>query len=144
MRRQMGVPVAAWGVREVCDWAEHLGLGQYRKRFLHHCIGGSLLLELTEQNLKVSTCGHSSTLHHMCDRLRHLQSRHKMQCPMPATLVQLHLATYRICIDSSVSARLRIYPAYLSLSDGLPLLCRLHYSRIRLAQFQGQGASSRQ
>ncbi len=63
MRRQMGVPVAAWGVREVCDWAEHIGLGQYRKRFLHHCIGGGLLLDLTEYNLKVSTSGHSSTLH---------------------------------------------------------------------------------
>ena len=53
VRRQMGVPVERWGVREVCAWAECIGLGQYRKRFLHHCIGGSLLLGLTEHNLKV-------------------------------------------------------------------------------------------
>ena len=53
MRRQMAVPVYAWGVKEVCDWAEWVGLGQYRKRFLHHCIGGPLLLELTDRNLRV-------------------------------------------------------------------------------------------
>ena len=53
VRRQMQVPVASWGVKEVCDWAEYIGQGQYRKRFLHHCIGGSLLLDLTEHNLKV-------------------------------------------------------------------------------------------
>jgi len=53
VRRQMQVPVASWGVKEVCNWAEYIGLGQYRKRFLHHCIGGSLLLDLTEHNLKV-------------------------------------------------------------------------------------------
>lgn len=53
MRRQMRAPVAVWGVKEVCDWADYVGLGQYRKRFLHHCIGGSLLLDLTEHNLKV-------------------------------------------------------------------------------------------
>jgi hypothetical protein len=40
-------------VKEVCDWVEHLGLGQYRKRFLHHCIGGPLLLQLTDAHLKV-------------------------------------------------------------------------------------------
>lgn len=49
----MQMPVASWGVKEVCDWVEIIGLGQYRKRFLHHCIGGSLLLELTEEHLKV-------------------------------------------------------------------------------------------
>ena len=53
VRRQMRAPVAVWGVKEVCDWADYVGLGQYRKRFLHHCIGGSLLLDLTEHNLKV-------------------------------------------------------------------------------------------
>lgn len=60
MARAMRVPVERWGVKEVCDWAEYVGLGQYRKRLLHHCIGGALLLELTEQNLKVrchSHCG---------------------------------------------------------------------------------------
>ena len=53
VRRQMAVPVRAWGVKEVCDWAEWVGLGQYRRRFLHQCIGGALLLELTDRNLRV-------------------------------------------------------------------------------------------
>jgi hypothetical protein len=51
----MALPVAKWGVKEVCDWVDYIGLGQYRKRFLHHCIGGSLVLQLTEEDLKVST-----------------------------------------------------------------------------------------
>ena len=53
----MAVPVRAWGEKEVCDWAEWVGLGQYRKRFLHHCIGGALLLELTDRNLRVRILG---------------------------------------------------------------------------------------
>lgn len=52
VRQQMQTPVGNWGVREVCDWVEHIGLGQYRKRFLHHCIGGDLLLQLTDTHLK--------------------------------------------------------------------------------------------
>lgn len=76
VRLQMGMPVACWGVREVCDWAEHIGLGQYRKRFLHHCIGGALLLELTEHNLTVGPS-------HLCD---------SSQCPTCAPLAgNLHL-----------------------------------------------------
>lgn len=47
------LPVASWSVREVCDWVEHLGLAQYRKRFLHQRISGDLLLQLTEDHLKV-------------------------------------------------------------------------------------------
>ena len=57
VRRQMAVSVRTWGVKEVCDWAEWVGLGQYRKRFLHHCIGGDLLLELTDRNLRVRALG---------------------------------------------------------------------------------------
>ncbi len=52
----MQAPVESWGVKEVCDWVEHLGLGQYRKRFLHHSIAGPLLLQLTETHLKVEYC----------------------------------------------------------------------------------------
>ena len=48
------LPVASWSVREVCDWVEHLGMGQYRKRFLHQRINGDLLLQLTEDHLKAS------------------------------------------------------------------------------------------
>ena len=52
----MQTQVSCWGVKEVCDWVEHLGLGQYRKRFLHHSIGGALLLQLTDNHLKVNGC----------------------------------------------------------------------------------------
>ena len=42
-----------WAVAQVCDWAEYIGLGQYRKKFVHHCIDGRLLLSLTHKDLKV-------------------------------------------------------------------------------------------
>ncbi len=48
----MAVPVAGWGVAEVCDWVEHAGLGQYRQRVLHQCVTGRLLLGLTNAQLK--------------------------------------------------------------------------------------------
>lgn len=52
------LPVAHWSVREVCDWVEHLGLGQYRKRFLHQRINGDLLMQLTEDHLKANYSPH--------------------------------------------------------------------------------------
>lgn len=39
-------------VSDVCDWVEGIGLAQYRKKFMHHCIGGRLLLRLTDELLK--------------------------------------------------------------------------------------------
>lgn len=36
----------------VCDWLEVVGLGQYRKKFLHHCVNGYLLLQLRDELLK--------------------------------------------------------------------------------------------
>ena len=42
-----------WAVAQVCDWADYIGLGQYRKKFVHHCIDGRLLLSLTDKDLKV-------------------------------------------------------------------------------------------
>lgn len=50
----MQFDVGSWSVPEVCDWVEYIGLGQYRKRFVHHCVDGRLLLRLTEAQLKVS------------------------------------------------------------------------------------------
>ena len=50
----MHFDVGSWSVPEVCDWVEYIGLGQYRKRFVHHCVDGRLLLRLTETQLKVS------------------------------------------------------------------------------------------
>lgn len=52
----MAYDISSWTVTEVCDWVEEIGLGQYRRRFLHHCIDGSLLLRLTGHELKVSPC----------------------------------------------------------------------------------------
>jgi hypothetical protein len=40
-------------VREVCDWLELIGLGQYRRKFVHNAVGGALLLRLTSEELKV-------------------------------------------------------------------------------------------
>lgn len=57
VKQQMQIQVSCWGVKEVCDWVEHLGLGQYRKRFLHHSVGGAVLLQLTDNHLKVNGCG---------------------------------------------------------------------------------------
>jgi hypothetical protein len=56
-------------VTDVCDWVEGIGLPQYRKKFMHHCIGGRLLLRLTDELLKrelgigplVSTAGSNSS-----------------------------------------------------------------------------------
>jgi hypothetical protein len=39
-------------VTDVCDWVEGIGLQQYRKKFMHHCISGRLLLRLTDELLK--------------------------------------------------------------------------------------------
>ncbi len=49
----MAASVSGWGVAEVCDWVEVIGLGQYRQRFLHQCVAGRLLLHLTDAQLKV-------------------------------------------------------------------------------------------
>ena len=43
-----------WAVSEVCDWSDYIGLGQYRKKFVHHCIDGRLLIRLSDRDLKVS------------------------------------------------------------------------------------------
>jgi hypothetical protein len=45
---------SAWTVAAVCDWLEYIGLGHYRKRFVHHCVTGELLLRLTSEQLKAS------------------------------------------------------------------------------------------
>ncbi len=45
---------STWPVAAVCDWLEYIGLGQYRKRVVHHCVTGELLLRLSSGQLKVS------------------------------------------------------------------------------------------
>ncbi|PRW60747.1 flagellar associated [Chlorella sorokiniana] len=50
--RQFEKDPADWTVLEVCDWLEIIGLGQYRRRFVHHAVCGSLLLALGPEELK--------------------------------------------------------------------------------------------
>ena len=57
VQQSMQCNVADWGVSEVCDWSDYIGLGQYRKKFVHHCIDGRLLLRLTDKDLKVIAPG---------------------------------------------------------------------------------------
>ena len=47
------LPRPAPQVPEVCDWLELIGLGQYRRRFVHNAVGGALLLRLSGEELKV-------------------------------------------------------------------------------------------
>ena len=61
VQESMQFDVGSWSVPEVCDWVEYIGLGQYRKRFVHHCVDGRLLLHLTEAQLKV--CWGAASLH---------------------------------------------------------------------------------
>lgn len=43
---------ACCAVRDVCDWVDGLGLSQYRKKLMHHCVNGRLLTKLTDELLK--------------------------------------------------------------------------------------------
>lgn len=54
MQQSMQHNVDQWAVAQVCDWSDYIGLGQYRKKFVHHCIDGRLLLRLSDRDLKVS------------------------------------------------------------------------------------------
>ena len=60
VQQSMQHNVNHWAVAEVCDWCDYIGLGQYRKKFVHHCIDGRLLLGLSDRDLKVS---HSARTH---------------------------------------------------------------------------------
>lgn len=55
VQQSMQQDVRCWAVAEACDWCDFIGLGQYRKKFVHHCIDGNLLLRLSDKDLKVST-----------------------------------------------------------------------------------------
>lgn len=49
----MNVAPALLQVREVCDWLELIGLGQWRRAFVHNAVSGALLLRLSSEELKV-------------------------------------------------------------------------------------------
>ena len=56
-------------------WLERLGLGAYRRHFIHHAVDGAVLLALTDEQLKVElgmlTLGHRVTLRAAVSQLRH-------------------------------------------------------------------------
>jgi hypothetical protein len=54
---------------------EGIGLPQYRKKFMHHCIGGQLLLRLTDELLK-KELGIGPLVSSDLDHSWHLQQRH--------------------------------------------------------------------
>ena len=62
-------------VRAVCAWLDGIGMGQYRKKFLHHRITGKLLLRVTDAVLKVELgigpLGHRSLILEGVHRLVH-------------------------------------------------------------------------
>ena len=63
-----------WNVRDVCDWVESVGMGQYRKKFAHHAVDGPLLLKIDEAALKseigIVVYGHRSRLAEEIEGLR--------------------------------------------------------------------------
>ncbi|KAL0054463.1 hypothetical protein WJX82_009210 [Trebouxia sp. C0006] len=66
VQQSMQHNVNHWAVAEVCDWSDYIGLGQYRKKFVHHCIDGKLLLRLSDRDLKeemgIAPLGHRQGL----------------------------------------------------------------------------------
>lgn len=53
MEERWNIHVTHWSVAQVCDWIVYIGMGQYRKKFVHHCINGKLLCKLTDTQLRV-------------------------------------------------------------------------------------------
>ncbi|DBA72740.1 TPA: hypothetical protein ACH3X2_010134 [Trebouxia sp. C0005] len=66
VQQSMQHNVDQWAVAQVCDWSDYIGLGQYRKKFVHHCIDGRLLLRLSDRDLKeemgIAPLGHRQGL----------------------------------------------------------------------------------
>eukprot|EP00775_Hariotina_reticulata_P008604 gene8604-8785_t len=62
-------------VADVCDWLEAIGLPQYRKKLMHHCIDGRLLLRLDDHLLKtelgIGPLGHRAMIEEAVQALRH-------------------------------------------------------------------------
>jgi SAM domain (Sterile alpha motif) len=65
-QRQRAMPVAQWRAAEVGQWIEDIGMGQYKKHFVHNAVGGPLLLSLDLESmrteLKISPLGHRAAI----------------------------------------------------------------------------------
>ncbi|GFR41127.1 hypothetical protein Agub_g1775 [Astrephomene gubernaculifera] len=57
---------STWDIREVATWVEFIGMGQYRSKFVHHSVDGTLLLALGEpelaRELRILPLGHRRAL----------------------------------------------------------------------------------
>jgi hypothetical protein len=62
----MARPLVSWDVKDVCNWVEVIGFGQYRRRFAHHSVDGVLLIALTDEQYKsdlgILPLGHRTAL----------------------------------------------------------------------------------
>ena len=110
-----------WGPAEVCDWAEYIGLGQYRKKFVHHCVDGRLLLRLRDKDLKART-----HMGHPCAAAWHCMH-------VPNTVKGWCGACMHLCCFACKAAKLLVA---LILGCTLQLAAVMHY---QLHRFEWQG-----
>ena len=65
-QRLRSVPVLEWTSSDVGAWIVSIGMGQYKKHFVHNAVDGRLLLELDlellRSELRVGPLGHRSTI----------------------------------------------------------------------------------
>lgn len=73
--RLTSVPPSKWTPVDVGKWVCSIGMGQYKKTFLHNQVDGPLLLELDvvllKQELKISSLGHRVSLCDAISALKH-------------------------------------------------------------------------
>ena len=76
-------------MRQVADWLQNLGLGQYAQRFVENDIDFSILPDLTDQDFKelgVASLGHRRQLMHAIAQLRRRESSAQETAGEPPTL----------------------------------------------------------
>ena len=88
MYRINSIPPSQWNSVDVGTWICSIGMGQYKKKFLHNQVDGSLLMALDigllKQELSISPLGHRVTIY---DAITHLRAcdPHKERSISPAT-----------------------------------------------------------
>ena len=55
-----------WTIADVATWVDSIGMGQYRKHYVHNSIDGPLLMSLThalmKEELKIGPFGHRESM----------------------------------------------------------------------------------
>jgi hypothetical protein len=90
--------VEEWGVAQVCEWVQSIGMGVYRPLFLSHHVDGDLLLVLTDGDLE--EIGIDSSLH----RKRILRKRDKLASKTPHASSEKSFSMDRDTVSGSVEA----------------------------------------